>query len=300
MRERPPLLIEAVAAGLPDGPVLDLAWGASESAVAFSEMGRQVTAVDLSDMALHEFRPRTRAFALVMCMDFWDASVFVAGCDAASVGGLVAWESLHDDPASQLPNGFRLLLQAERAELGHRRVLMLARRLCGISFVTPWLAIGGAIRGEDDVQELLEAGVDHIINCQVKVDDAPLLGGRFAYLWNPAMDDYQAKPADWFRRSLEFVRRARRNPGSRVLIHCTEGRARSPAVAYGVLRASGFTAAEARSAVFAARPTTRARYFDDADRALAHSNEAPLGDPTPFGECRQDGDDSDGEAQPDP
>ena len=63
MRERPPLLVEALAAGIPEGPVLDLASGASESALAIAEMVRDVTTVDLSDAALHDFRLPTRAFA---------------------------------------------------------------------------------------------------------------------------------------------------------------------------------------------------------------------------------------------
>ena len=307
---RPRLLVEALAAGIPDGPVLELACGVSASALALAQMGRPVTAVDVSDVALelllraarelgldgridvshrdlYAYRPRTRVFALVLCRRFWDPTVFAAGCDAASVGGVVAWESfLHDpaegrippidpryclapgEPASRLPAGFRLLGQSVHGEPGRRGVTMLARRTAGISFVTPWLAIGGAIRGEDDVRELLDAGISHVINCQVRVDDAPLLCGRVDYFWNPAEDDGEAKPAAWFVRAVEFVGRARQDPDARVLVHCTEGRARAPAIAYSILLASGYSRDEAERAVLAARPTARMRYRDDADQAL--------------------------------
>ena len=289
--------------------MLELACGASASALTLAQMGRAVTAVDVSDVALellvraatelglderidasprdlYAYRPPTRAFALVFCRRFWDPAVFAAGCDAASVGGLVAWEAfLHDpaeggppidpryclapgEPASLLPTGFRLLAQSVHGEPERRWVTMLARRSAGISFATPWLAIGGAIRDEEDVRELLDAGVSHVINCQVRVDDAPLLRGRVDYLWNPAEDDREAKPAAWFLRAVEFVRQARQDPDARVLVHCTEGRARSPAIAYGVLLASGYSREDAERAVLAARPTALLRYRDDADRAL--------------------------------
>lgn len=306
---------------MPAGPVLELACGASAAALALAEMGRVVTAVDVSDAALellaggaralgldarievalrdlYVYRPPTRTFALVLCRDFWDPAVFVVGCDAASVGGVVAWEGfVHDpaqgrpppidpryclapgEPASLLPAGFRLLEQVERGEPGRRRVAMLARRVAGISFVTPWLAIGGAVRHEGDVQELLDAGISHVVNCQVRVDDAPLLRCRFDYLWNPAEDDGEAKPADWFLRAVDFVSRARENPDARVLVHCTEGRARAPAIAYGVLRASGHSADHARRAVLAARPVAQPRYFDDAERALGEETSPGAGGP---------------------
>jgi len=94
------------------------------------------------------------------------------------VGGLVACESLHGDPTSQFPNGFHLLGQTERVEPRQRRVLMLARPLSGISFVTPWQAIGGAIRSEDDLtassgrpraswsgRQRTQRGVDGLAGC---------------------------------------------------------------------------------------------------------------------------------------
>jgi SAM-dependent methyltransferase len=307
---RLPLLAEALAAGIPEGPVLELACGASASALALAEMGRSVSAVDISDVALellhraarelgvderidlsrrdlYAYRPPTRAFALVLCTSFWDPMVFAAGCDAARVGGVVAWETfLHDpaegepppidpryclapgEPASRLLPGFRVLGQSVHGEPGRRRVAMLARREAGISFAAPWLAIGGAIRDEEDVRELLDAGISHVINCQVRVDDAPLLAGRAAYLWNPAEDDGEPKPAAWFLRAVEFARRARQDPDAHVLVHCAEGRARGPAVAYGILRAAGYGPDDAERAVLAARPTALLRYRDDADRAL--------------------------------
>ena len=47
-----PLAVRALAMELPDGPVADLACGASGSALLAAARGRQVTAVDVSELAL--------------------------------------------------------------------------------------------------------------------------------------------------------------------------------------------------------------------------------------------------------
>ena len=49
---RHPLAVRALALGLPDGPVADLACGPSGSALVAAEQGRRVTAVDVSEVAL--------------------------------------------------------------------------------------------------------------------------------------------------------------------------------------------------------------------------------------------------------
>src|SRR5437868_10496749 len=47
-----PLAVRALALGLPDGPVADLACGPSGAALMAAEQGRRVTAVDVSEVAL--------------------------------------------------------------------------------------------------------------------------------------------------------------------------------------------------------------------------------------------------------
>jgi len=101
---------------LPDGPVADLACGASGSALLAAARGRQVTAVDISELALGMLRDEARrrglehlvtlvhadlaagplqprSHALVLCIGFWARDVFVDAADAVAPGGLLGWEA---------------------------------------------------------------------------------------------------------------------------------------------------------------------------------------------------------------
>jgi hypothetical protein len=111
-----PLAVRALSMDLPDGPVADLACGLSGSALRAAAHGRQVTAVDVSEVALgllgDEARRRglghlitlvhadlsawsaePRSHALVLCTGFWDTAVFTAATGAVADGGLLAWEA---------------------------------------------------------------------------------------------------------------------------------------------------------------------------------------------------------------
>lgn len=114
--------------------------------------------------------------------------------------------------------------------------------MTGITFLTPWLAVGGALAAAD-VDDVLRQGITHIVNCHVSFDDSELINGRAAYLWDPAPDDRLPKEPRWFLEAIEFVRKARRDPRAKVLIHCTGGIDRSPSLAYAVLRSLGWSVA---------------------------------------------------------
>jgi SAM-dependent methyltransferase len=111
-----PLAVRALAMDLPDGPVADLACGASGSALLAAARGRAVTAVDISELALgllgDEARRRglahlitlvhadlaawpapPRSHALVLCTGWWDRAVFSAAAGAVAAGGLLGWEA---------------------------------------------------------------------------------------------------------------------------------------------------------------------------------------------------------------
>jgi len=111
-----PLAVRALAMNLPDGPVADLACGASGSALLAAGRGREVTAVDISEVALgmladearirgldqlvtlvHAdlavWRPRPGWYALVLGTGFWAADVFAVAAGAVAATGLIAWEA---------------------------------------------------------------------------------------------------------------------------------------------------------------------------------------------------------------
>jgi SAM-dependent methyltransferase len=111
-----PLAARALALAPPGGPVADLACGPSGSALLAAAAGREVTAVDISEVALgmlgaearrrglshlittrHADLGRLRLaplrYALVLCTGFWDRAVFARAADAVAVGGLLGWEA---------------------------------------------------------------------------------------------------------------------------------------------------------------------------------------------------------------
>ena len=122
-----PLAVRALALGLPEGPVADLACGPSGSALLAAEQGRRVTAVDVSEVALgllgDEARWRglghlitlvhadlsawalqPRSYALVLAIGFWDANVFRTAAGAVTYGGLLAWEALTAEARRRHPD----------------------------------------------------------------------------------------------------------------------------------------------------------------------------------------------------
>ncbi|MBO0788417.1 MAG: class I SAM-dependent methyltransferase [Actinobacteria bacterium] len=113
------LLVQALSQGLPDGPVADLACGPSGSALLAASAGREVTAVDVSDVALRllgrearrlgladmitlveadltSWRPPEKSFSLVLCTGYWDRGLFPAAAQAVIPGGLLGWEAFTD------------------------------------------------------------------------------------------------------------------------------------------------------------------------------------------------------------
>lgn len=136
------------------------------------------------------------------------------------------------------------------------------------NFVTPRLATGGALSGTADVAALLAAGVTHVIDCRVEFDDGSLLAQKFHYLYDPTPDDGNPKPASWFQPGIAFGLQALSQPGTRVYAHCTAGVNRAPSMCYAIMRAFGWSAADAMSTIKAGRPVAQVRYSSDADAAI--------------------------------
>ena len=155
-----PLAVRALDLPLPGGPVLDLACGPSGSALLAAGLGRDVTAVDVSEVALGMLaaeaeRRRLREpltlvhtdlagwrpapHALVLCTGFWDRVVFATATHAVVPGGALAWEAFTTEaerdlpaewclspgePASLLPPGFTVVGQDD-VPGGKRRLLAI-------------------------------------------------------------------------------------------------------------------------------------------------------------------------------
>ena len=111
---------------LPDGPVLDLASGPSGSALAAAAAGREVIAVDASEVALtilakeaarrglaglvtpvqadlRAWRPEPGSYALVLGTGYWDRDLFPGAAAAVAAGGLLAWEAFTAEARQSRP-----------------------------------------------------------------------------------------------------------------------------------------------------------------------------------------------------
>jgi SAM-dependent methyltransferase len=111
-----PLSIRALSMDLPGGPVAELACGPSGAALLAAANGREVTAVDVSEVALgmlgakarrhgldhlitlvhadlSAWQPDPRSHALVLCTGFWASDVFAAATQAVAATGLLGWEA---------------------------------------------------------------------------------------------------------------------------------------------------------------------------------------------------------------
>ncbi len=170
-RESCPLYEQAATLGYPEGPVLELACGMSAQALVQAEAGREVLAVDISNVALDRLRkeameqdlgarltcveadlnawrpPANRKFALVICVMYWEQSVFDYAWPVVADGGLIAWQGFtldhlryrasqnpdwcfnEGEPANRLPVRRFSVLNEEDIDEGHRVIRrMVARR----------------------------------------------------------------------------------------------------------------------------------------------------------------------------
>ena len=124
-----------------------------------------------------------------------------------------------------------------------------------MTWLTDRIAVGGGIWTEDKMIEVVRAGVTHIIDMQIEFDDTPLAEPYgVEVLWNAVDDDFRRKPPEVFRRGVEFARAALEDVDSKVFIHCAAGVHRAPMMALAVLRAEGWSLADASDLIVGRRP----------------------------------------------
>ena len=124
-----------------------------------------------------------------------------------------------------------------------------------ITWVTDRIAVGGGIWTADNMGKVVREGVTHIIDMQLEFDDTPL-GEEFGVqvLWNPTDDDFDRKPAELFRRGVDFARAALEDPTAKLLIHCAAGVHRAPMMTLALLGSMGWSLADAMHLIEKRRP----------------------------------------------
>ncbi len=124
-----------------------------------------------------------------------------------------------------------------------------------MSWITDRLAVGGGIWTGGNMQQVVRAGITHIIDMQIEFDDTELAEPYgLDVLWLPVDDDFQPKRPDLFQRGAEFALRALDDSNGKLYIHCAAGVHRGPMMALAVLRVLGWSAERAIEVIEQRRP----------------------------------------------
>lgn len=128
-------------------------------------------------------------------------------------------------------------------------------RTMDITWLTDRLAVGGGIWNSENMGTIARSGITHIIDMQIEFDDTPLAARHgIKVLWNPTDDDFELKPAELFRRGVEFARVALDDVESKLFIHCAAGVHRAPMMALAVLVSIGWKLEDAKDLIEGKRP----------------------------------------------
>lgn len=124
-----------------------------------------------------------------------------------------------------------------------------------ITWVTDRIAVGGGIWNADNMAEVAQAGITHIIDMQIEFDDTPLAAEHgIQVLWNPTDDDFETKPAKLFQRGLDFAEKALDEPDSKLYVHCAAGVHRAPMMTLALLGSMGWEMRDAMRTIQVKRP----------------------------------------------
>ena len=119
-----------------------------------------------------------------------------------------------------------------------------------MTWVTDRIAVGGGIWNEENMEELVQHGVTHIIDMQIEFDDRPL-AERYPVevLFNPTDDDFLPKPPELFQAGVDFALQALEEPQGRIYIHCAAGVHRAPMMTLAILRVLGWSLQDAKALI---------------------------------------------------
>jgi protein-tyrosine phosphatase len=105
-----------------------------------------------------------------------------------------------------------------------------------ITWVTERVALGGGIWNAQNMAQLAQSGVTHVLNMQLEFDDRPLAGPfGVRVLWNPTDDDFLPKSPGLLKLGVDFALEALNDPEARLYIHCAAGVHRAPMMTLAVL-----------------------------------------------------------------
>lgn len=163
--------------------------------------------------------------------------------------------------------------QSRGAEQWLRRYTRSYGRRMDITWLTDRIAVGGGIWNSENMETVAREGITHVIDMQIEFDDTPLgLEHGVEVLWNPTDDDFTAKPAELFRKGVEFALQALDKPETKVFIHCAAGVHRAPMMTLALLGSMGWSVEDAMRMIEARRPAADFAdvYVESVEKFLNH------------------------------
>jgi len=124
-----------------------------------------------------------------------------------------------------------------------------------MTWVTGRIAVGGGIWTAENMTQVADAGVTHVIDMQIEFDDTPLAAPHgITVLWNPIDDDFQPKSPAVFQRGVDFALDALDQRNTKVFVHCAAGVHRAPMMTVAILCSLNWKLADALLLLEAKRP----------------------------------------------
>jgi protein-tyrosine phosphatase len=105
-----------------------------------------------------------------------------------------------------------------------------------ISWVTERIGLGGGIWNSNNMEQLAQMGVTHVLNMQQEFDDRPLAEPHgIKVLWNPTDDDFLPKSPALLQSGSDFAMKALDEPNTKIYVHCAAGVHRAPMMTLAIL-----------------------------------------------------------------
>jgi citrate synthase len=134
----------------------------------------------------------------------------------------------------------RVSLRNIRAD---RTVRAIGRRVgINITWLDDRIAVGGGIWHAENMKVVSrDEGITHIINMQIEFPDDTLLAKPYGIevCWIGVDDDFEEKEPEVFEEGVDFARKALKQDGTKLFIHCAAGVHRAPMMALAVLAVKG-------------------------------------------------------------
>lgn len=136
-----------------------------------------------------------------------------------------------------------------------RKILLHRTCMMDMTWVTGRIAVGGGIWTAENMAQVAQAGVTHILDMQIEFDDTTLAAPHgITVLWNPIDDDFQPKSPDVFRRGVDFALEALDKDGTKLFVHCAAGVHRAPMMTLAILCSMNWEISEALRMIESKRP----------------------------------------------